>query len=191
MNLLRIIAWKTPSQTAQRNSCKEVRKEPRDVRIFAGGKKTVSHQRLLPIIRNRHLKWMVSVLFSVWEDARVWAHRNQPFDIHCNYLESVSFFAILKSLQDVESSCGGRWLDSGQHSLFPRIAGNTLFTDTAGHIFLSTSKSPVSWEPYLQVRAKKKMWDFPGGLVAKAQRSEYRGLWVRSLVRELDSTCHN
>lgn len=39
MNLLRTIAWKTPFQTAQRNSFKEVRKEPGDVRIFAGGKK--------------------------------------------------------------------------------------------------------------------------------------------------------
>ena len=36
MNLLRTIAWKTPFQTAQRNSFKEVRKEPGDVRIFAG-----------------------------------------------------------------------------------------------------------------------------------------------------------
>ena len=86
----------------------------------------------------------------------------------------------------MESGFRGRWPDSGQHSLFARIASN---------IFLSTSKSPVSLEPYLQVREKKKkktmMWDFPGGLVAKGQHSEYRELWVRSLVRELDSTGHN
>ena len=39
MNLLRTTAWKTPSQTAQRNSFKEVREETGDVRIFAGEKK--------------------------------------------------------------------------------------------------------------------------------------------------------
>ena len=57
MNLLRTTDWKTPSQTAQRNSFKEVREETGDVRIFAGEKKKkVSHQRLLLITRNRHLK---------------------------------------------------------------------------------------------------------------------------------------
>ena len=42
MNLLRTTAWKTPSQTAQRNSFKEVREETGDVRIFAGEKKKKS-----------------------------------------------------------------------------------------------------------------------------------------------------
>ena len=33
--------------------------------------------------------------------------------------------------------------------------------------------------------------DFPGGLAVKTLRSQCRGPGVRSLVRELDSTCHN
>jgi len=33
--------------------------------------------------------------------------------------------------------------------------------------------------------------DFPGGAVFKTSLLPVHGAWVRSLVRELDSTCHN
>lgn len=133
MNLLRIIAWKTPSQTAQRNSCKEVRKEPRDVRIFAGGKKTVSHQRLLPINKKQTTR-MISVVFYAWEDASVWAHWNHSLDMHLNYLEQVPIFLPPESSSGPIFSGGfsGWWLDGGQR---------LLFTEMSGNIFLSTVSS--------------------------------------------------
>ena len=40
-----------------------------------------------------HLKLVNSVLFLIWEEARVWAYWNQPFDVHLNYLEPVSYFS--------------------------------------------------------------------------------------------------
>jgi len=35
----------------------------------------------------------------------------------------------------------------------------------------------------------KTQGDFPGGPAAKTPRSQCRGTWVQSLVRELDPTC--
>ena len=37
-------------------------------------KEVVEHQRSLLIMKNRHLKLMVLVLFCVWEDERVWTN---------------------------------------------------------------------------------------------------------------------
>ena len=36
---------------------------------------------------------MISALFYVWEDARVWAHGNHSLDMHLNYLGPVSCFS--------------------------------------------------------------------------------------------------
>ena len=38
-----------------------------------------------------------------------------------------------------------------------------------------------------------KIWhrDFPSGPEAKTRSSQCRGLQIQSLIRELDSTCHN
>ena len=41
--------------------------------------------------KTRYLRLMNLVLFFIWEDARVWAHRNHPFDMHLTYLWPVSF----------------------------------------------------------------------------------------------------
>ena len=74
---------------------------------------------------------MISVLFCVCEDAKVWAHWNYSLDMHLNYLGLVSclFDSILNS--PLGSQCGGVGVwgsrldgDDGQHSQPTGVAGN-------------------------------------------------------------------
>ena len=47
-------------------------------------------KRLLLITRNRCLRSMIGVLSYVWEDARIWVHRNYALEMHLNYLMPIS-----------------------------------------------------------------------------------------------------
>ena len=72
--LPRTISWETSSQIAPRNSSKLVREESGYTGVVVGENKTFSqtskdtdnHKK------HRHLKLMILVLFSVWENVRVW-----------------------------------------------------------------------------------------------------------------------
>ena len=76
--LLRTIAWETASQTTLRDCSKEVREALDIIGAFAGEENVVGHQKITTNHKkkqkNGHLKLMTLVLFSVWEDARAWAH---------------------------------------------------------------------------------------------------------------------
>ena len=41
--------------------------------FFFAGCSVVEHQNITAIRKNRHLKFMILVLFCVWEDTTVWA----------------------------------------------------------------------------------------------------------------------
>ena len=64
------IALRDCSKEQERSQdIQEILKEAEEKR-----KEVVEHQRSLLIMKNRHLKLMVLVLFCVWEDERVWTN---------------------------------------------------------------------------------------------------------------------
>ena len=67
------------SQIALRDYSKDVRKEPGYIGIFAGKKKhEVAHQKITANHKTDYLKLMISGLFCIWEDVRVWAYSIIP-----------------------------------------------------------------------------------------------------------------
>ena len=73
-------------------------------------------------------------------------------------------------------------------SLYPWVLSTLLFLWRAWASFLP-SFGHLSSE--LNVIKYKMSWDFPGGPVVRTPSFQLQGAWVRSLVRELDPTCHN
>ena len=75
----------------------------------------------------RHFKLMILVLSYVWEDVRIWAHRNCSSDRNLNYLGPISCYPFpswIPSRCTVE-----RWLHRAcwqQHSLFIEVTGDIL-----------------------------------------------------------------
>ena len=80
--LPRTVSWET-SRIAPGNSSKLVREESGYIGVVVGENKTFSqtskdtdnHKK------HRHLKLMILVLCSVWENVRVWGLWNYPFDM--------------------------------------------------------------------------------------------------------------
>ena len=62
--------------------------------------------RLLLILKKKHLKLMILVLFCIWKEARIWGHWKFSLDMHLSYLgmgtqstECFRFFSVLNSPQ--------------------------------------------------------------------------------------------
>ena len=68
----------------------------------------------------------------------------------------------------------------------PRIEPATPVSPTLAGGFFNTC---ATWETLFKVKSYPS-GDFAGGPVAKTE-FPVQGDWVQSLVRELDSTCHN
>lgn len=117
-------------------------------------------------------KWMILVIFYIWEEARVWAQWKLTFDIHLNYPGTVSCFfpSMRNSPQGTYSQewlpwrhlmawmvgtftvCWhGRW-----HSLFIEMAHNNIFFNR------------VHWPNWLLTRKMLHKWWIP--LVIRFQR---------------------
>ena len=73
---------------------------------------------------------MILVLFSVWEDARIWAHCNYSLDMHLPYLGPVSCFppSWMPLGRTVGGGCRSCWLGGRRHSLFTEMTGDIFFS---------------------------------------------------------------
>ena len=98
VDLLRAYAQEAASQIVLKDCSEEVREEPVYTGVFATKTKQSEHQKIT--IKNRHLMLIIYLAFrQVWEDARVWAHRNHSFGIYLNYLRQYLAFSILNTLR--------------------------------------------------------------------------------------------
>ena len=86
------LSWDTESQIILRACSEEARGEPGYIGVFAPKDQVVGTSKdYCSSKKTRHLKLMNFTLFCVWEDAKVWAHRNHSFDLHLIYLGWVSY----------------------------------------------------------------------------------------------------
>ena len=105
-----------------RNFVKKKKKQPKS-HVVEQQKISVNHKK------TDISSWWFFVLFSLWEDAGVWAYWNDSFDRHLNYREPVSSFFFHPSFPSghaVKSGGGDQWLNGGQHSLLTGISGSIL-----------------------------------------------------------------
>ena len=119
----RTIVWEITSQIALLDCSK--RQERATISSFCWEKKkkeqnVVKHQKITAshTHKNRHLKFMISMLFYVWEDTSVWAHLNYSFDIHLNCLRLACSFP--SSWVPFRVCCQGRlqWLTGWWCAMF-------------------------------------------------------------------------
>ena len=101
-NLWRTLAQDTVSPIALRDCSKKIiREEPGYIGVFVERKNITKHllniRRLLLIRKTKHFKLLISVLFHLWEDARVLAHWSRF--LWCNSLGRVPFFSVLNPLR--------------------------------------------------------------------------------------------
>ena len=104
-DFLRTPAWEAASQTALRD-CSEKEGSP-NIQGFWQQKLGSQNIKKWLLKKTGYLKLVNLVLFSVWEDPRIWAHWNQSFAMHLNYQGPVSCFSPFW----IPSGCTIVWLD--------------------------------------------------------------------------------
>ena len=85
---------------------------------------------------------MILVLFYVWEDARVWAHRNS-LDLHLNPLGPVACFSPsgVPLRANHEGGRSGWRLGRGHHSLLAEMTGHFFFVWNPNYLELGVGGS--------------------------------------------------
>ena len=142
--------WRPPLRYSSEGLLRRRKSEARIHRSFATRSRNIKNYQQVRKT-NQKLKIMNLALFSVWEEARVWAHGNHSFDLQLSYLWPVS--CSFPSWVPSGCTLGWlQWLDGHNIPLFVDMAGNLFHSQAAYRCFKSLRNWPnsiISGLPFL------------------------------------------